>query len=306
MKRSRPIDEKLPELPVELWNLIVLQTPVYTSDTLIDSEKLKCWTRISLLNKSFRAMFLELISTDAGLKALFPVFPKGMPSFESFVREMKFHNHRSCPRGNIVTWLEIATLSERYHHFSQVDKWITPIESFTEFFKPIRNYYGINTKTYGGQLNKLVTKVGEKWDKSRFDATKKVRILFLLDKMLRKYKKKPLPTIKAPSENTKFDCLMVYRKEWREDGEKNGKRGKVYSDTASGGKKLYMGAFKPLMATGTKEGDVIYHFQFQQYDGDNLRHYNALRECSQRLNTLLGAMKEIKSLLHVRKTSHAK
>lgn len=292
MKRPLVVrtEKEIPTLPIEIWNLIALemardeiQHPDY-----IDYRKLKSWTKISFLNQSFREQFSNIPLTE-----IFPTFPKGMLNFESFSKEMRFQSQKYPVRHNITKWLSIAIHSENYHHLSQVSKWVTPIESFTVFIAPIMKTNSINKKTYGGQIDKLVKKIGKEWD--RLKPYTKTKLLYLMDKLFHKYHKKPLPTVKKPCENTKYGCLMAYNKEWRKEGELNGKRGKIYSDS---GVKLYLGAFKPLMAIHTKqEEDVIYRFTFQHYNGDKLRHHNILREANDRLSSLTMAMKEVKSLL---------
>lgn len=289
MKRSRKEEEELPELPTEVWDLIVSEVPSYESSSCVNTTKLKCWMKLSLLNQSFRTRFLQKISTKTGVKELLPDWPGKMPDFNKFSK-ITCGGTYSCYGGhNALEWLKISTYSTLFHKCSKVKEWIKPIESFKKFVGPMLQTYGIKKSVWGGKISSVCTKIDENWEK--MTKLNKTKSLLLLWKLLEQKKKKTPPNVKAPNENTKWGCLFVYREEWREEGERNGRFGEIFSNT---GKRLYLGAFKPVMSIPLmKQGDTIYQFQFQQYNGDRLRHHDILREACNRVSKLQAFLDEI-------------
>lgn len=299
MKRSREEEEEkeLPELPIEIWSVIAGFEAIYGYKEVIDRRKLNCWAKLSLINKSFNTRFNQLISTESGLAEIFPVWSGGLIDFKSFSRTARGEIYDNTKRRNVQEWLKLSTYSENHHKCSKVSQWIESIESFESFSKSMIREYGINKKIWGGKITALIGKIDKNW--SNMTNLDKTKVFYLFWKLIEMRKSKPIPVVKAPIENTKVGCLFVYREEWKEEGERNGRVGEIYSDTGS---KLYLGAFKPMMSsTGklitTRTGDIAYQFQFKHYNGDNLRHHNSLREACERVSILQSLLDVIESLL---------
>lgn len=307
MKRHREIskpivNEELPELPQELWHLIVtsLEIRKFPSDSILNVEKLTLWINLSRVNKNLQTIFERVKENDVLLKEIYPVYPlrtgKTSFTFSFFAKYIQQDIYGSYHNSNMFQWLRIASSSERFQKISGMNEIITQIGSFKEFIGSNLKRFNVHKNTHGGEILRLVQKIDKRWSKK--DPLLRCILLYKTLLLLEKNHSKAPPTIKEPGENTEYGRLFLYNKAWRKEGELNGKRGRIYTDK---GVKLYLGAFKPLMAVSTmSQEDKVYQFLFPHYNGDKLRHHNILREANDRLAKLNERMSEIKK--HVRRT----
>lgn len=140
MKRRIEISEKreLPELPQELWNLIVnsIEINKMPSDLIMNVEKLSLWINLSRVCKTLQRVFEWVKENDVLLKEIYPIYPlkNGVnltyPYFSIYIQQEQYGSYDS---GNMKEWLSIASSSERFHKISGMNEIISQIKSFSIF-----------------------------------------------------------------------------------------------------------------------------------------------------------------------------